>query len=45
MGTTDETVKSYIKRGRRKYRQVGVDIGTRSLLRQHAVREGWLSPE
>lgn len=45
MQTTDETVKSYIKRGRRKYRQVGIDVGTRSLLRRHAVREGWLSPE
>lgn len=45
METTDETVKSYIKRGRRKYRDVGIDIGTRSLLRRHAVREGWLSPE
>lgn len=45
METTDETVKSYIKRGRKKYRDVGVDVGTRSLLRRHAIREGWLSPE
>ncbi|MCU1440049.1 MAG: DNA-binding response regulator [Rhodoglobus sp.] len=45
MNTTEETVKSYIKRGRRKYRDVGVDIGTRILLRKHAVREGWLTPE
>jgi DNA-binding NarL/FixJ family response regulator len=43
MRTTEETVKSYIKRGRRKYRQVGVDVGTRVLLRAHAAREGWLS--
>jgi two-component system uhpT operon response regulator UhpA len=45
MSTTEETVKSYIKRGRRKYRRVGVDLGTRALLRRHAVREGWLAPD
>jgi two-component system uhpT operon response regulator UhpA len=45
MLTTEETVKSYIKRGRRKYREVGVDVGTRILLRRHGVREGWLKPE
>ncbi len=45
MNTTDETVKSYIKRGRRKYRRVGIDLGSRVLLRRHAIREGWLSPE
>lgn len=45
METTDETVKSYIKRARRKFREVGIDIGTRVLLRRHATREGWLSPE
>ncbi len=45
MDTTEETVKSYIKRGRRKYRQIGIDIGTRILLRRHAVREGWLAPD
>jgi len=44
MSTTEETVKSYIKRGRRKYKQVGVDIGTRVLLRRHGAREGWVSP-
>jgi DNA-binding NarL/FixJ family response regulator len=44
MSTTEETVKSYIKRGRRKYKQVGVDIGTRILLRRHGAREGWISP-
>lgn len=42
MSTTEETVKSYIKRGRRKYRDIGVDVGTRVLLRDHATREGWL---
>ena len=45
METTEETVKSYIKRGRRKFREVGVDVGTRILLRRHGVREGWLTPE
>jgi two-component system uhpT operon response regulator UhpA len=45
MQTTEETVKSYIKRGRRKYREVGVDVGTRILLRRHGLREGWLAPE
>jgi DNA-binding NarL/FixJ family response regulator len=41
MSTTEETVKSYIKRGRRKYKHVGIDIGTRILLRRHGAREGW----
>lgn len=45
MSTTEETVKSYIKRARRKYRQVGVDVGTRVLLRRHGIREGWIAPE
>jgi len=45
MDTTEETMKSYIKRARRKYRLVGVDVGTRVLLRRHAVREGWISSE
>ena len=45
MNTTDETVKSYIKRARRKYREVGIDIGTRIALRRHGVKEGWLAPE
>ncbi len=45
MATTEETVKSYIKRARRKYRQVGVDVGTRVLLRRHGIREGWIAPE
>jgi DNA-binding NarL/FixJ family response regulator len=45
METTDETVKSYIKRARRKYRQVGIDVGTRVLLRRHGIREGWIAPE
>jgi len=45
MATTEETVKSYIKRARRKYRMVGVDVGTRVLLRRHAIREGWIAPE
>jgi DNA-binding NarL/FixJ family response regulator len=45
MATTEETVKSYIKRARRKFRDVGIDLGTRELLRRHAAREGWLSRE
>ena len=45
MDTTEETVKSYIKRARRKFRQVGVDVGTRILLRRHGIREGWIAPE
>jgi len=45
MGTTDETVKSYLKRGRLKFKRAGVDLGTRLLLKRHAVREGWIRPE
>lgn len=45
METTEETVKSYIKRARRKFRDVDIDIGTRILLRKHAAREGWLGHE
>jgi hypothetical protein len=45
MATTEETVKSYIKRARRKYRDVGVELGTRALLRNHGIREGWLDPD
>lgn len=45
MATTDQTAKSYIKRGRRKYLVAGVDLGTKVLLRRHAIREGWIPPE
>lgn len=45
MDTTEDTVKSYIKRGRRKYRAAGIDVGTRVLLRHQAIVEGWLNPE
>lgn len=45
MSTTEETVKSYIKRARRKYRQIGVDVGTKVLLRRRGIHEGWLTPE
>jgi DNA-binding NarL/FixJ family response regulator len=45
METTEETVKSYIKRGRRKYRESGVDLGSKILLRSHGMREGWLPRE
>lgn len=45
MLTTEETIKSYIKRARRKYREAGIELGTRVLLRQHGVREGWVDPD
>ncbi|MFD1714091.1 response regulator [Amnibacterium flavum] len=45
MDTTEETIKSYIKRARRKYRAIGIDLGTKNLLRRHAIREGWITPE
>jgi len=45
MGTTDETVKSYLKRGRLKFKRNGIDLGTRLLLKTHAVREGWIRPD
>lgn len=45
MATTEETVKSYIKRARRKYRDLGVDVGSRPLLRDYAARQGWTIPE
>lgn len=45
METTEETVKSYIKRARRKFRDVDIDVGTRILLRRYGIREGWLTPE
>lgn len=45
MGSTVETVKSYIKRARAKYRAAGVELGSKLLLRQHALREGWLDRE
>ncbi len=45
MTTTEETVKSYIKRARRKYRTIGIDVGTKILLRRRGIHEGWLTPE
>lgn len=45
MGTTEDTVKSYIKRARRKYKSIGIDLGTKVLLRRQAITEGWLNPE
>lgn len=45
MGTTEETVKSYIKRARKKYRLIGADVGTKVLLRKRGIQEGWLTPE
>jgi DNA-binding NarL/FixJ family response regulator len=45
MDTTQETVKSYIKRARRKYRALGIDIGTRESLRRYAAEQGWTIPD
>ena len=45
MDTTEETVKSYIKRARRKYRDLGIDIGTRHQLRHYARAQGWTVPD
>lgn len=45
MDTTEETVKSYVKRARRKYRDLGVDVGTRHQLRQYARAQGWSMPD
>lgn len=45
MATTEETIKSYIKRARRKYRQVGIDVGTKILLRRRGLLEGWFTAE
>lgn len=45
METTTETVKSYVKRARRKHVAIGIDVGTKLLLRRHAVRQGWIAPE
>lgn len=42
MSTTEETIKSYIKRARRKYRDHGIDLGSRMQLRQHGMNEGWI---
>jgi len=44
MDTTEETVKSYVKRARRKYRGFGIDISTRSSLREYAAAQGWATP-
>ncbi len=45
MSTTEETVKSYVKRARRKYRQIGVELGTRAQLRVQGLQEGWFDVE
>lgn len=42
MGTTEETVKSYLKRARGKFRELGIDLGSRIMLRDYALRAGWL---
>lgn len=45
MDTTAETVKSYVKRARRKYREAGIDLGSRFRLRWYAAREGWVDDD
>ena len=45
MMTTEETVKSYVKRARRKYRDTGVELGTKAQLRVQGVQEGWFDAE
>lgn len=45
MSTTEETVKSYIKRARRKYRAAGLQLGTKIELRRHGIKQGWLAPD
>ncbi len=45
MDTTEETVKSYIKRARRKFRELGIDLGTRDRLREFAANQGWSAPD
>lgn len=45
MSTTEETVKSYIKRARRKYRAAGLQLGTKIELRRHGIRQGWIAPD
>jgi len=45
MSTTEETVKSYIKRARRKYRTAGLQLGTKIELRRHGIRQGWIAPD
>lgn len=45
MGRTQETVKSYVKRARRKYRETGVDLGSRARLRAQGVQEGWFDDD
>ena len=45
MGTTEETVKSYVKRARRKYRDIGIELGSRAQLRIQGVHEGWFDVE
>lgn len=45
MNTTEETVKSYIKRARRKYRDVGTDLSSKIKLRDYGIRAGWVPAE
>jgi DNA-binding CsgD family transcriptional regulator len=40
LGISDETAKSYLKRIREKYRNAGIDVGTKVALRKRAILDG-----
>lgn len=40
LGISQETAKSYLKRIREKYRLFGVDVGTKIMLRDRAIKDG-----
>ncbi|MGB3413292.1 MAG: response regulator transcription factor [Microbacteriaceae bacterium] len=45
LNITEETTKSYLKRLREKYRNAGIDIGTKVSLRKQAILDGIILPE
>ena len=45
MGLEEDSVRTYLKRVRRKYRDAGFDVGTKILLRRQLLRDGYLPPE
>lgn len=44
LNITEETTKSYLKRLREKYRNAGIDIGTKVALRKQAIFDGIIMP-
>ncbi|WP_437582338.1 response regulator [Paramicrobacterium sp. CJ85] len=40
LGISEETAKSYLKRIREKYRNMGIDVGTKVALRKQAISDG-----